>query len=151
LSLRSFRFFFFSIWADGRRYLDGAFKYEFPELEAFFAKVEALVVARGAADVPIHLPRESLLALLAGHGAAKLLKEKLKVCGKRFAKHLDPSLGLLPRVQAAWGATLEARWRSYAARCAECYGHALAPSSDEVAAFARDAAPDSATAAGARE
>lgn len=146
---------FFIRWGGGggrravtHRYLDSAFKYAFPELEAFFAQVEALVVEHRVllADVPLHLPMASLRALLGPHGGAKGLKGKLQGCNARFAKHLDPALGLRPRVQAAWVARLEARWAGYAARCAECYGHTLEPSAGEVAAFARDAAPDAAAA-----
>jgi len=123
------------------RYLDNAFKYEFPELEAFFARIEALVSSRGVGDVPIHLPREQLLTLLAAHGSAKVLKDKLKVCSKRFAKHLDPTLGLLPRVLAAWAAMLEARWSAYSARCTDCYNFTLEPSTLEVVAFVKEVAP----------
>jgi len=128
-------------WACTCRYLDNAFKYEFPELEAFFARIEALVSSRGVGDVPIHLPREQLLTLLTTHGTLKVLKDKLKVCSKRFAKHLDPTLGLLPRVLVAWTETLEARWSAYSARCKDCYNYALEPAPLEVMAFAREAAP----------
>jgi hypothetical protein len=111
-----------------QRYIAWSLEYEFPQLTAFFGKLEELIVKVGLTDVSIHVPKAALLKLLQEPCSRKLVSEGLTTAFRRLRKHISDDSGLFLPLWDRITALLYQRFLRYEEVALKIYEVKLEPS-----------------------
>jgi hypothetical protein len=124
-------------------YLGWMIKREFKVLHALFSNISKIRREVGDRDVPVHVPKATLIRTLTKESNREVMKEKIAIIYSRMEKHLSEEGGLLP---VAWKALVKVlyewfgRWEKLSS---QIYKHILEPSAVDVVRIAKAAGASS--------
>ena len=124
-------------------YLGWMIKREFKVLHALFSNISKIRREVGDRDVPVHVPKATLIRTLTKESNREVMKEKIAIIYSRMEKHLSEEGGLLP---VAWKALVKVlyewfgRWEKLSS---QIYKHVLEPSAVDVVRIAKAAGASS--------
>ena len=121
-----------------QRYVAWSLEYEFPQLTAFFVKLEELIVKVGVGDVSIHVPKAALLKLMQEPCSRKAVAEGLTTAFRRVRKHISDDSGLFLPLWDRITALLSQRFARYEEIALRCYDVKLEPSANLVRQLAQE-------------
>lgn len=121
-----------------QRYVAWSLEYEFPQLTAFFVKLEELIMKVGVGDVSIHVPKAALLKLMQEPCSRKAVAEGLTTAFRRVRKHISDDSGLFLPLWDRITALLSQRFARYEEIALRCYEVKLEPSANLVRQFAQE-------------
>ncbi len=121
-----------------QRYVAWSLEYEFPQLTAFFVRLEELIVKVGVGDVSIHVPKAALLKLLQEPCSRKQVADGLNTAFRRVRKHISDDSGLFLPLWDRITTLLFQRFVRYEEIALRCYDVKLEPSSSLVRQLAQE-------------
>jgi len=120
-----------------QRYLSWLFEYEFPNLTAFFQRLEDLITKVGSADVGIHVARVNLIKVVEQNNR-KVISEGLQNSYKRLRKHISDDSNLFVPLWDRLTSLVFLRFSRYEEIAQTCYEYRLEPTAATVRLLAQE-------------